>query len=133
PTRTYGLTVRIPLWDGGARAARRAQSLSQVRQEEVRTADLRAEIELEVRLARDSLRSSGEQVQVAQEGLSLAANELEQARRRYQAGVSTGLEVTDAQARMERAQGNRISALFQYNVARIQLAIATGTVRETIQ
>jgi len=133
PTRTYGLTVRIPLWDGGARAARRAQSLSQVRQEEVRTADLRAEIELEVRLALDSLRSSGEQVRVAQEGLSLAVNELEQARRRYQAGVSTGLEVTDAQTRMERAQGNRISALFQYNVARIQLAIATGTVRETIQ
>jgi outer membrane protein TolC len=133
PTRTYGFTVKIPVYDGGGRDARRAQSSSQLRQEEIRRDDLRAQIELEVRLALDNLRSAEDQVHAAEEGLALAENELAQARRRYQAGVAYGLEVTDAQTRLERARDNRISALYNYNLARIQQALATGTIRQFIQ
>lgn len=133
PTRVYGVAVRVPLFDGGSRAARRAQSSSELRQEEIRTRDLRAQIELEVRLALDDLSSAAEQVQTAEEGLALAEGELAQARRRYQAGVAIGLEITDAQARLERAHENRISALYRYNLARIQHALATGTIRQLIQ
>jgi outer membrane protein len=133
PTRTYGVTVRVPLFDGGGRDARRAQSASQLRQEEIRTEDLRDQIELEVRVALDNLASAEEQVQTAEKGLSLAENELAQARRRYEAGVSFGLEVTDAQTRLQRARDNRISALYNYNLARIQLAAASGTIRQIVQ
>ena len=56
-----------------------------------------------------------------------------QARRRYEAGVANSLELTDAQTRLERARDNRIAALFNYNVARIDLALATGTVRDLVQ
>jgi outer membrane protein TolC len=133
PTRTYGFTVKVPVYDGGGRDARRAQSSSQLRQEQIRRDDLRAQIELEVHLALDNLRSAEEQVRAAEEGLALAENELAQARRRYQAGVAYGLEVTDAQTRLERARDNRISALSNYNLARIQQALATGTIRQFIQ
>jgi outer membrane protein len=133
PTRTYGFTVRVPVFDGGARDARRAQSSSQLRQEEVRSEDLRAQIELDVRLALDNLASAEEQVKTAEEGLALAESELAQARRRYEAGVSIGLEVTDAQTRLERAQENRVLALYNHNLARIALAAATGTIRRLVQ
>ena len=63
----------------------------------MRTNDLKEQIELDVRLALDALHSAEEQVKVAKEGLELAENELAQARRRYDAGVAIGLEVTDAQ------------------------------------
>ena len=132
-TRTYGFTVRVPVFDGGARDARRAQSSSQLRQEEVRSGDLRAQIELDIRLALDNLASAEDQVKTADEGLALAESELAQARRRYEAGVSIGLEVTDAQARLERARENRILALYNHNLARITLAAATGTIRRLIQ
>ena len=82
------------------------------------------QIELDIRLALDGLRSAEEQVKVAEEGLSLADNELSQARRRYDAGVTTGLEVTDAQTRLERARDNRIAALFNHNLARIDFGTA---------
>jgi outer membrane protein len=72
-------------------------------------------------------------VQVAREGLDLAQNELAQARRRYDAGVATGVEVTDAQTRLERARDNQTAALYSYNVARIDLAQAMGKVRSTVQ
>jgi outer membrane protein TolC len=132
PTRTYGVSLRVPLFDGGRRDARRAETASQFRQEHVKTTDLKDQIEMEVRLALDSLASADEQVKVAREGLELAESELNQARRRYQAGVAASLEVTDAQTRLERARDLQTEALYNHNLARIDLAQATGAIRRTI-
>lgn len=133
PTRTYGVALRVPIFDGGRRDARRSESLSQFRAEQIRTADLKSQIELEVRLALDALRSADEQVKVAVEGLTLAEREVEQARRRYEAGVANSIEPTDAQTRLERARDNRIAALAAYNAARINLAQSMGNIRQVIQ
>jgi outer membrane protein len=133
PTRSYGVLLKVPVFDGGRRGARRVESESQFRQQHVRTEDLRQDIELQVRTAIDNLRSAQEQVQVAEEGLTLSDGELAQARRRFDAGVGTSLEVTDAQTRLERARENRIEALFNYNQARIDLGVATGTAGDMIQ
>ena len=133
PTRTVGISMRVPLFDGGRREARRAESDSQYRAEKVKTNDLKEQIELDVRLALDELRSAEEQVRVAREGLGLAENELAQARRRFDAGVAIGLEVTDAQSRLARARDNQTAALYNYNVGRIDLAQAMGAVRKSVE
>src|SRR5579862_7380498 len=131
-TREVGVSVKVPIFDGFRREARRAESLSQYRQEKTRTRDLEQQIELDVRLALDSLRSSKAEVQTAEDGLTLAQNEVAQAQRRYQAGVTNSIEVTDAQTRLDRARDNRIAALYDYNLARIDLATATGTIMEYV-
>jgi outer membrane protein len=133
PTRSVGASLKIPIFDGGRRDERRAESASQFRQESIRTADLRDQIELDVRVAIDSLRSADAQVKAAEEGLSLAEMEVAQAERRYKAGVTNSVEVTDAQTRLARARDNRISALYNYNLARIDLGTATGTIQSMIQ
>jgi len=133
PTRTVGLTLRVPLFDGGRRDARRAESMSQYREQKIRTVDLRDQIELEVRLALDGLRSADAQVKTAEEGLQLSESELAQAERRYKAGVTSSIEVTDAQTRLSRARDNRINALYNYNLARIDLGTAMGTIQSMIQ
>jgi len=133
PTRTVGFQVKVPLFDGGRRDARREESASEYRSETVRTNDLKEQINLDVRLALDSLQSAEQQVKVAQEGLDLANNELTQARRRMDAGVAIGVEVTDAQTRLERARDNTTDALYNYNLARLDLAQAMGRVRSLVQ
>ena len=133
PTRTYGISLKVPIFDGGRRDARRGEAASQYRSEKVRTDDLKQQIELDVRLALDGLRSAEDQVTVAREGLELADSELTQARRRYDAGVADSLEVTDAQTRLERARDNETQALYNYNVARIDLAQSMGKVRSMVQ
>ena len=133
PTRSVGATVKIPIFDGGGRDARRAVSASQFRQESIRTADLHDQIELDVRVAIDSLHSADAQVKAAEEGLSLAEMEVAQAERRYKAGVTNSVEVTDAQTRLARARDNRVSALYNYNLARIDLGTAMGTIQSMIQ
>jgi len=133
PTHTIGIQLKVPLYDGGRRASRRQESLVQVREEEIRTRDLGLQIELDVRLALDSLRSADSQVQSAAEGLTLAQSELDQAQRRYQAGVANSLEITDAQTRLVRARVNQIEALYSHNLARLELATATGAIQEYVQ
>lgn len=131
-TRDVGIELKVPIFNGFGREARMAESLSQYRQEKTRTHDLEQQIELDVRLALDSLRSAKAQVQTAEDGLMLAQNEVAQAERRYQAGVTNSIEVTDAQTRLDRARDNRIAALYNYNLARIDLATATGTITEYV-
>lgn len=133
PTRTYGIGLRLPIFDGGRRDARRAEALSQLRQEKIRTHDLHEQVLLEIKLALESLHSAETQVKTAESGLKLAENELRQAQRRYKAGVANNIEVTDAQTRLVRARENRISALFNHNLARIDLTSAMGTVERILQ
>jgi outer membrane protein len=133
PTRTYGARLQIPVFDGGRRDARRAESASQYLAERARTKDLKEQIELDVRLALDALHSAEEQIKVAREGLQLSENELAQAQRRYEAGVALSLEVTDAQTRLERARDNQTQALYNYNLARIDLEQAMGRVRSSVK
>ena len=133
PTRMVGVSVRIPIFNGGRMDARRAETASQYRSESVRTKELREQIELDVRLALDALHSAEEQVQIARDGLQLSENELAQAQRRYEAGIAFGLEVTDAQTRLERARDNQTEALYNYNLARIDLEQAMGHVRSSLQ
>jgi outer membrane protein len=131
-TYDYGFSLRVPLYNGGLREARRAESLSQYRQEQTRTHDLEQQVELDVRLAFDSINSAATEVTTAREGEDLSEKELAQAKRRYQAGVANSLEVTDAQTRLDRARDNLINALYDYNVARIDLATATGKIQEYV-
>lgn len=133
PTRTIGVQARVSIFDGGRRDARRAEAHSVYRFEQLRTRDLKQQIELELRLAQDNLHSADQQFKVAEEGLQLAESELAQARRRYEAGVANGLEVTDAQTRLERARDSRIGALVNYNLAWLDLNAAMGTTRRAIQ
>ncbi len=133
PTRTYGVAVRVPVFDGFRRDARREESNSIYREEKIKTNDLKDQIELDVQLAIDSMHSAEEQVSVATEALTLAESELTQARRRYEAGVASGLEVTDAQTRLARARDNHIAALFNFNLSRLEFGQATGTIRNMLE
>jgi outer membrane protein TolC len=131
-TYTMGVNLRIPVFDGGRRDARRQETFSQYKQEQIRSKDLGQQIELQVRQALENLRSAAAEVEASRDGETLAESELAQARRRYEAGVATSVEVIDAQTRLQRARDNNVLALYDYNLARLDLATATGTIGEYV-
>ncbi|MBY0502637.1 MAG: TolC family protein [Bryobacteraceae bacterium] len=133
PTRTIGVSLRVPVFDGGRRATRHAESGVLERQERLRAIDLAKQVELDVRVAMSILKSSRDQIAIARQGLELSENELAQAQRRFEAGVANSLELTDAQTRLSRARDNHLAALYQFNLARIDLAAAAGTIQEAVQ
>ncbi len=126
PTRNVGVSVTIPIFDGGRRDALRAEAPSQLRSEAIRSHDLGKQAELEVRTAIESLRSAEEQARVSLESLALSNKELEQAERRYRSGVANSIEVTDAQTRLARARENKDMAVYRQRAARIDMAAALG-------
>lgn len=125
-TRSLGLTLSVPIFDGGQREGRISENRSRVRQEAIRMKDVADQVSLEVRNALLTLESSTQQVAVAHKGLELALKELTFARDRFAAGLATNIEVTNAQTSVARARDNVIEALFRFNASRINLARAKG-------
>lgn len=127
-TRSVGLMLSVPIFDGGQREGRISESRSRVRQELIRMKDVSDQVTLEVRNALLTLDSSTQQVAVAEKGLSLAMKELTFARDRFAAGLGTNIEITNAQTSVARARDNVIEALFRFNASRINLARAKGDI-----
>lgn len=132
-TYTLGVGLKIPVFDGGRREAHRAATLSLARQEHIREKDLRLQIEVEVREALEGLQIAAAQVEAAEQGVALAGEEVSQARRRYEQGLATGLDIVAAQNRLEQAHDERIAALYAHNLARLELARAQGSVMQILR
>lgn len=129
-TRSIGLTFSIPIFDGGQRESRISEIRSRVRQESIRMKDVSDQVTLEVRNALLTLASSTQQVVVSEKGLELALKELNLAKDRFAAGLTTNIEVTNAQTSVARARDNQIEALFRFNASRINLARAKGEIEK---
>jgi len=129
-TRSVGLMLSVPIFDGGQREGRISETRSRVRQESIRMKDVSDQITLEVRNALLTLDSSTQQVAVAKKGIELAMKELTFARDRFAAGLTTNIEVTNAQTSVARARDNQIEALFRFNASRINLARAKGELEQ---
>jgi outer membrane protein len=127
-TRSIGLTFSIPIFDGGQRESRISEIRSRVRQEAIRMKDVSDQVNLEVRNALLTLESSTQQVAVAEKGLELSLKELNLAKDRFASGLTTNIEVTNAQTSVARARDNQIEALFRFNASRINLARAKGEI-----
>jgi outer membrane protein len=131
PAYSYQLSVQFPLFTGGRIHAETARaSLEEQRISEQRRA-LEDRIVREVKSALDELEAARNSVDVANLGLKLANDEVAQAQRRFQAGVTTNIEVITAQDELARASDSQIEALYQFNQSRANLAQAMGEIEST--
>lgn len=132
PTYTMAATVRVPIFEGGRVKGRTIEADAELRQQRAEYEDLRGRIDTEVRSALLDVNAAAQQVDTAQTTVTLATQELAQARDRFAAGVSDTIEVTRAQESLARASEDRIAALYQHNVAKAALARAVGIAEEAV-
>jgi len=126
PTRSIGIRIDVPVFDGGRTRSEVQVATSQVRQAEMQLSDLRAAVEKDVRQALDNLATREEQMRAAQKNLDLAQRELSLAQDRFQNGVADNIEVTSAQTALENARQMTVFSLAQFNIARLNLLSALG-------
>jgi outer membrane protein len=126
PVYQYQLSVEVPVFTGGRIGAERAKADLAIRQLRQQEREARNRIALEVKTALAQIESARSEVDVANLGVQLAQQEVEQARDRFQAGVTNNIEVVTAQDELARANDNQISALYRYNQARADLARSVG-------
>jgi outer membrane protein len=126
PTYTYQASVNLPLFTGGRIHAETVRADLEIRKLEEQKDDLRNQIALDVKTALIDLNSARNEVQVANLGVELSKEEVDQARDRFKAGVANNIEVIQAQDSLARANDNQIAALYRFNQARADLARAVG-------
>jgi outer membrane protein TolC len=127
-TFTVEGTVKIPIFReakfrGDARVAE-AQHTSVQQQ----LANLRGQIDQQLRNSILDIQTSQELVRVAQSNVALTTREVEQANDRFVAGVDTNLALVQAQAALAGAQSQLINDTLQYNQAKLGLARNLGIV-----
>jgi outer membrane protein len=126
PAYEYLVSLDFPLFTSGRIRAQVANA----KLEEQHVAENRRALEdrivREVKSALDELNAARNAVDVANLGYKLAQEEVAQAERRFQAGVTTNVEVITAQDALARASDNQIDALYRFNLSRASLAHATG-------
>jgi outer membrane protein len=126
PTYTYAGSITMPLFTGGRIHAEIARAGLEIQRVEQQQADLRNSIALDVKTSLINLGSARNEVQVANLGVQLSKEEVDQARDRFKAGVANNIEVIQAQDSLARANDNQIAALYRFNQARADLARAIG-------
>jgi outer membrane protein len=126
PTYNYEVAMSMPLFTGGRIRAQTTRADLEIRRLQEQQADLRNQIGLDVKNALITLTSARSQVQVANLGVQLSKEEVDQARDRFRAGVANNIEVIQAQDSLARANDNQIAALYRFNQARADLARSVG-------
>jgi outer membrane protein len=126
PTYTYEASVNLPLFTGGRIHAEIVSADLEIRKLLEQQDDLRNQIALDVKTALLNLQSARSEVQVANLGVQLSKEEVDQARDRFRAGVANNIEVIQAQDSLSRANDNQIAALYRFNQARADLARSIG-------
>ncbi|MBE9207670.1 TolC family protein [Nostoc sp. LEGE 06077] len=128
---SIGLQASVNLFDGGAANARAAQARTNIAIAETQFANQRDQIRFNVEQYYAQLRSNLDNVQTSSVGLEQAREALNIARIRYQAGVGTQTEVIEAENDLTRAEGNRVTAILDYNraLANLQRAVSARASR----
>jgi outer membrane protein TolC len=126
PAYNYEAAVTLPIFTGGRIHAEIIRADLEIRKLEQQRDDLRNQIALDVKTALINLDSARNQVQVANLGVQLSKEEVDQARDRFKAGVANNIEVIQAQDSLARANDNQIAALYRFNQARADFARSIG-------
>jgi len=131
PTYQYQASVNMPLFTSGRIHAEITKADLEIQKIEQQKSDTRNQIALDVKTALLNLESARSEVQVANLGVELAKEEVDQARDRFRAGVANNIEVISAQDSLARANDNQIIALYRFNQARADFARSVGQMEKT--
>ena len=133
PTYHVAGTLSIPIFQGGKVHSDALKAEASLRQAEAQLADVKGQIDQDIRNALLDLKSSADQVQVAQSSVDLAEQALTQSRDRFSAGVTDNLEVVQSQEALAAAHESLISSLYLHNLAKVSFARALGWAEEGVR
>jgi outer membrane factor, OMF family len=112
---TFGARMSWTLFDGGATSARAEQEEKDKETEEIRFAQQRNQVRLQVEQAYNNLGANKDNITTSKKAVELAEESLRLARLRFQAGVGTQTDVINAQSDLTTARGNFLRAIINYN------------------
>lgn len=122
-------SLKVPVFREAAQQGEQQSAEAQLQQLRDQEDNLRGTIDAQVRTSMLDVETATQLVKVAQSNVALAQQELLDARDRFTSGVTDNLEVVNAETAVTSAQAQLVSALYQFNVAKVGLARSTGVLQ----
>jgi outer membrane protein len=126
PTWTVGLSFNIPIFDGFRTTNRVEETLHNYYRVTADEEDRRQLIALEVEQSYLRVVETQERIKATESAAKAAKENLDLAQGRYQVGVGSIIEVTDAETLYTDAQTTYVRTVYEYKIADAQLARAMG-------
>ena len=127
-----GLVLNVPIFDGFRTTQRVEETLHNYYNVKAQEEDRRQLIALEVEQSYLRVVETQERIKANESATTAAKENLDLAQGRYQVGVGSIIEVTDAETLYTEAQINYVRSIYEYKIADAQLARAMGDTRVAV-
>lgn len=111
------LNVSYPVFDGRQNSGQIMQAQADFEKSRYSESQLKKQIEVDVTIAMLNITEATERVDAGAEAVELASRGLAIVKLQYEGGISTQLELIDAQLTLKRAQTDQVTAKYDYITA----------------
>jgi outer membrane protein TolC len=126
PYSMVGLSLSIPIFSGGSRLNNIRQTQVSIRQLRLQRDDAERNLQLAVKQFVDNMNTCVKRFDAAQNGVEQAGRGYEIARKRYDTGAGTLLEMNDAELALTQAKLNFNQSIYDYMTAKSELEKTLG-------
>lgn len=124
-----GVNVTVPLFNGGLYGARKAEAGFRAGAQAQIVRDIEDRVTRDVRIAWLDAQTSFERLALTGQILAQATESVDLAQERYTLGLSSIVELTDAQLNLTRAQIDQATAQYEYDERNAALRFQTGMMK----
>lgn len=118
--------IHVPIFSGFSTNAKIAKAQLTLQQNINQLEALKININSEIETAKNNLNTAISTLDFQKENMKLAEKVFQQTKKKYEAGMGSNTEITQAQTDMKAAQTNYINAVYNAIIARVDYEKATG-------
>lgn len=126
PYSSIGLTLSIPLFEGGQRYSRVKQAKVQAAELRLQRENLERSISSQVMLAIDNINVNVKQIASSSESVAEAERAHDIMKRSFEIGAASYLDLRDSELALTRARLTRFQAIYNFLVANSELELLLG-------
>lgn len=124
-----GLNLSIPIFSGFAKNASVKEAELQLKQSQNNLQNIKDSIDNNVMKAINNYHTAIATLDYQKKNVRLAVDVYNQSQKKYESGLGTTLDITNAQADLSVAQSNYVSAMYDAVIAQIDYLYATGQLK----
>jgi outer membrane protein TolC len=128
-TSFVGLQANIPLFSGNRINSKIRQSTIQLEKSELEYADAKDKTETEIATLENNLKEVFQRLTTQQKTVEAAQMNFNIVNDRYQNGLSSRLELSDAELALTEAKMNQLYSIYNVKIAKLQLDKALGVLQ----
>lgn len=129
PTTVIGLQLNVPIFSGFQKSNRVKQAQFTVQKSQNDLFEMKNLINIDIKASITAYTNSITSLSNQQKNLELANEILRVSKIKYEQGVGSSIEVTQAQTSLKEAENNYINALYDALISKIDTEKATGIIK----